>query len=66
MYKIIEMNCETGELVERDMTEEEILAKELEQQMQEQAELAKQSGLEKLKALGLTEEEINAITGKVE
>lgn len=67
-YTIAEVNCETGEQIERPMTEEE-LAVHLEAQKQakaeweaHQAELAakeqvKTSALAKLAALGLTEEE---------
>lgn len=53
-----------------DFTEEEILAREknveafdIQMQDMESKELAKQSGLEKLKKLGLTEEEAKAVIG---
>lgn len=71
---IIEINCETGERIIRQPSEQEIA------QMQKDAEdyakfiaireaeaqaksAAKQSAQEKLKALGLTDVEILAITG---
>lgn len=71
--KVVEINCTTGVTTERDMTEEEItnmqaLQAEAEARMQAQeAEAAakaeaKASALAKLAALGLTEEEVAAIT----
>jgi hypothetical protein len=73
-YTIAEVNCETGEQIERPMTEEE-LAAHLERRTQakaeweaHQAELAakeqvKASAIAKLAALGLTEEEAKALAG---
>ena len=70
MDKIIEANCETGEVLERDMTAEEqelhasMLAdgEKFEQAASEEA-AAKASALAKLQALGLTEEEVKALLG---
>lgn len=72
---LIEVNCETGETIERPLTPEE-----LEQQASDAAaaaeaeaarlaeeaakEAAKQSALDKLTAMGLTEEEAQAIIGQ--
>ena len=75
--KITEINCETGETIERDMTAEEetahniIVAEQLarkEIQLAEEAEIAakiaaKESALAKLQAIGLTEEEAKSIVG---
>lgn len=71
---IVEINCATGEVIERQPTPEEIQQREadiLENQQREAARkaefearaLAKQSAQEKLKSLGLTDAEIAAITG---
>jgi DNA-binding CsgD family transcriptional regulator len=61
MLKITEVNCETGEVVERDETPEETAAREqaVEQEIQQTA--IRQSALAKLQALGLTDAEIAAI-----
>jgi regulator of protease activity HflC (stomatin/prohibitin superfamily) len=73
MSKVIEINCETGESIERDMTEAELTAQA---EMQAQAETdrltaeqeaqatatAKASAEAKLAALGLTPDEISALT----
>lgn len=66
--KIQEINCETGETVERNMTTEEQVAYQkmidlanAEQQKQQDAENAKNSAHAKLQALGLTQEEIQAL-----
>lgn len=73
MSKVIEINCETQEVVERDMTPEELAAQEA---MQVQAEAdrvtreaeaakvaaAKASAQAKLAALGLTADEVAALT----
>jgi hypothetical protein len=68
----VEINCETGEVTERPLTAEEISANEeaaakaeaervaAEAEAQAKAE-AKASGIAKLLALGLTEEEANAL-----
>lgn len=69
-----EVNCATGEVVELPMTEAEIAdilelrAKAEERAAAEEAEMAakaeaKTSALSKLAALGLTEEEAQAIVG---
>lgn len=73
MSKVIEINCETGESVERDMTPAEL---EAQAAMQAQAEAdrlaqeeaaaaqaeAKASAEAKLAALGLTADEIAALS----
>ena len=72
MSKVLEVNLETGEEVLRDMTAEELAAKEAfiaQQESLRQAQEAeaaakaeaKASALAKLSALGLTEEEVSAI-----
>ena len=69
----IQVNCTTGEVTERPLTAEEIsqreadaaagLAAEAEREAQATAAAeAKASGIAKLLALGLTEEEANALT----
>jgi hypothetical protein len=63
MEKITEINCETGEVVERDETTEEIAVRELAAQQEADAQAARQSALAKLQALGLTEEEVKALLG---
>lgn len=70
MSEFIEANCETGEVLERDMTVEEqelhasMLAdgEQFEQAASSEA-AAKASALAKLQALGLTEEEVKALLG---
>jgi hypothetical protein len=73
MSKVIEVNCETGESIERDMTSAEL---EAQAAMQAEAErnraaddaakaasdAAKASAVSKLSALGLTADEIAALT----
>ena len=73
MATVIEINCETGESIERDMTPDELAAQEA---MAAQAEAnrvaaeaeaaavaaAKASAEAKLAALGLTAEEIAALS----
>jgi hypothetical protein len=66
--KIQETNCETGETVERNMTTEEqavhqsaLSAVAIYQQQKQDTENAKNSAHTKLQALGLTQEEIQAI-----
>jgi hypothetical protein len=70
----IEVNCATGEVTERSLTAAEIAEREAmaaeyaTKKAQEEAEAAalsaaKQAGQDKLKALGLTDLEIAAITG---
>jgi hypothetical protein len=70
LMKIIETNCETGEVIERDMTAEEqaayetIIAEGLAAEAAEAAQKAvKASANAKLAALGLTSEEVAAILG---
>jgi hypothetical protein len=73
MSKVIEVNCETGESIERDMTADELVAQEaMRVQMEENRaaeeaakaanDAAKASAESKLAALGLTPEEISALT----
>ena len=73
-YTAVEINCETGEVIERLFTEEEIAQAKadealwLEQKAQAEAEMqalaeAKASALAKLTALGLSEDEAKAIVG---
>ena len=61
MDKISELNCETGELVVRDLTNEEKLFFEAGQVADTEASAIRQSALTKLQALGLTEEEVKAL-----
>ena len=61
MSKIIEINCETGEITERDETPKEIAAREQTVQQEAEALATRQSALAKLQALGLTEEEVQAL-----
>jgi len=63
MERIIEVNCETGEIVERDETSEELAAREQAAQQEAEALATRQSALAKLQALGLTEEEVQALLG---
>lgn len=69
----IEVNCETGEVTERPLTAEEIAQREadaaafaVEQAAREEAEAAaqaaKESAQSKLAALGLTADEIAALS----
>lgn len=73
MYKVTEVDCQTGIETVRDLTPEEIAVREAfmaEQESLRQAQEAeaaakaeaKASALAKLSALGLTEEEVAAIT----
>ena len=68
----VEVNCTTGEVVERPLTTEEISQREADaaafaiEQAEREAEAtataeAKASGIAKLLALGLTESEANAL-----
>jgi hypothetical protein len=73
--QITEINCETGEVVERDMTSEELAKHEAELTLiaeseaqaeanrlsQENAAAAKASAEAKLAAIGLTPDEISAL-----
>lgn len=63
MEKITEINCETGEVVERDETTEEIAVREMAAQQEVDAWAARESALAKLQVLGLTEEEVQALLG---
>lgn len=71
--KVIEVDCSTGESIERDMTEEEIANMEAmraeaeARRAEEEAQAAKiaadkESAQAKLAALGLTPDEIAALT----
>ena len=71
--KAIEVNCTTGEVTERDLTAEEISQREAEaaahavaqaeaEAAQAAVEAARASANEKLAGLGLTTEEIAALT----
>ena len=70
----IEINCETGEVVERPLTADEILQREADAEMGATAEAeriaseeekiaVRNSAISKLTALGLTEEEALEIIG---
>jgi hypothetical protein len=63
MNKITEINCETGEIIERDETLEEVAAREESARQEAEALAIRQSALSKLQALGLTEEEIQSLLG---
>jgi hypothetical protein len=63
MEKIIEVNCETGDVIERNMTQEEFDVWQEGVNFENQQQSAKASALSKLQSLGLTEDEINAILG---
>ena len=73
MSKVIEIDCSTGESVERDMTEAELEAQAaMQAQAEEQraaedaakaaSDAAKASAVSKLSALGLTADEIAALS----
>ena len=73
MSKVIEIDCSTGISTERDMTEAELEAQAAMQAQAEQAraadeaakaasDAAKASAVSKLSALGLTADEIAALT----
>ena len=70
----VEVNCDTGEVIERPLTADEIAQREADAAAaavaeaeriaaEEAAAAAKASALAKLTALGLTEEEALAIVG---
>lgn len=70
----VEVNCATGEVIERPLTADEIAQREADAEAaavaeaeriaaEEAAAVAKASALAKLTALGLTEEEALAIIG---
>ena len=71
----IEVNCETGVVTERPLTQDEIAANEAAAAQSEldraaaeaealAVEQAKASAVAKLSSLGLTPDEISALTGK--
>ena len=73
MSTAIEVNCETGEVTERQLTAEELAQREADAAAyaaaeadrvaaEEAAQAAKESAQSKLAALGLTADEITAIT----
>jgi hypothetical protein len=73
MTTAIEINCETGEVIERPLTADEIAANEAAQAQAEAervaqealalaVEQAKASAVAKLASLGLTPDEISALT----
>lgn len=75
MTTAIEVNCETGEVIERPLTADEIAANEAAAATAEAdrlaretealaVEQAKASAVAKLSSLGLTPDEISALTGK--
>jgi hypothetical protein len=64
------INCENGEIIERELSAEEIEQQTIDekeyakiQKVETDKLIAKQSAQEKLAALGLTDDEIRAITG---
>jgi hypothetical protein len=63
MQKITVINVETGEITERDETPEEIASREESNRLEAEALATRQSALAKLQALGLTEEEVQALLG---
>ena len=63
MSRITEVNCETGEVIERDETPAEITLREQAARQEAEALATRQSALAKLQALGLTEDEIQALLG---
>jgi hypothetical protein len=65
MEKITEINCETGEVIERDRTSEEIAALEESARIEQEENNLRQSAVDKLKVLGLTDKEISVILGTV-
>lgn len=63
MNKITEVNCETGEIIERNETPEEVAIREESARQEAEILQTRQSALAKLQALGLTEEEIQSLLG---
>jgi hypothetical protein len=68
MDKITEVNCETGEVIERDLTAAEIAQRKIDAENViarakeiAQAEAAKEASLAKLAALGLTADDLKAL-----
>jgi hypothetical protein len=77
MSDILEINAVTGERIERDFTQEELEQRQKDianhkaqiasQEEEKNAKIAaKESAIQKLSALGLNEEEINAIIGGIQ
>jgi hypothetical protein len=63
MEKITEVNCETGEVVERNMTNAELKTIQENNDIESEKIKSMESALSKLYALGLTHEEIIALIG---
>lgn len=74
MADVLEIFADTGEVIERDFTPEELAQKEIDaaeyaaqlaaiEEEKAAKEAAQQSAIKKLKKLGLNEEEISAIIG---
>lgn len=68
MPDVVEVNCQTGKIIERNFTPEEIAQREADaktyqqmQKAQEAAESKRASALAKLQALGLTEADLHAL-----
>ena len=68
MDKITEVNCETGEVFERELTAAEIAQRKIDAENViarakeiAQAEAAKEASLAKLAALGLTADDLKAL-----
>jgi len=64
------INCENGEIIERELSAEEIKQQTIDekeyakiQKVETDKLIAKQSAQEKLAALGLTDDEVRAIIG---
>lgn len=75
MTHAIEVNCATGDVIERPLTQEELAANEAaaaqaeadrlaQDEAKAASDAAKASAEAKLSALGLTADEISALTGK--
>lgn len=76
MADVLEIFADTGEVIERDFTPEELVQKEIDaaeyaaqlaaiEKEKAAKEATQQSAIKKLKKLGLNEEEINAIIGGI-
>jgi DNA-binding NarL/FixJ family response regulator len=63
MNKITEVNCETGKIIERNETPEEVAIREESARQEAETLQTRQSALAKLQALGLTEKEIQSLLG---
>lgn len=61
MFEVKEINAETSEEIVRPATAEEIAQMEADQEAAQAAEEAKQSALDKLKALGLELSDLEAL-----